>query len=186
MDDIDFITRHIDGLVLAVAFGIFAVYGLWLPWKDSGPFLKATVKFAPKVQCVLLAAIGYGLTGVGGVVAGALNTGRNWLFDAVLTSGGWALGTLGGIAVAVFCFFIWFDYLAPGGSEPDPNKPIAHLVIWADSLLLHPMLEFLTGSTAISLWTIVLGYFAMWFINVKFRGGKKRTPERATAAAATR
>lgn len=178
--DIDFITGQINWLVLAIAVGWFASIGIWSPWKDKGKFMDATLKYNPKWQCVLLAAIGYGLSGLGGTIAGWFTDGRTWILDTILGGAGWALGgSVGVVAVAVFGTYIWLDYLAPGGAEPEHGKQIAHMILWADSLMLYPLLNLLLGS--LSLWTILFGYLAVWFFNVKFRGKKRAsTPAAAT------
>lgn len=168
--NIEFITGHINWIVLAIAAAIFASRGLWLPWQDTDPFLKATVKHSPKIQCLALVAIGWGLSSIPGTVAGWFTDGRAWLLEAITNGASWALGGIGVLAVAVFGVIILADYIVPGGLEP--GKPIIHMVMWLDSLLVFALLQLVLGS--ISLTSLVVIFLIMWFINVKFRG-KKRT-----------
>lgn len=169
----DIVTRHLNTIVLGIALAVFIARGLFLPWTDKGSFVQAAVKHNPKVQCVALAAIGYGLVGIiDGTIAGWITTGRAWLIDAMTDGAEWALGGVGVLAVATAAALIWFDYVVPGGLEPDQGKPIGHMVMWLLSLLLYPMLVLVLGS--ISLISFMIIFAAMWFINVKFRG-KKRT-----------
>ena len=163
------------GTVIAAA--VFASRGLWLPWQDKESFLKATVKHSPKIQCLALIAIGWGLSAIPGTVAGWFADGRAWLLDAITSSASWALGPIGVLAVAVFGVIILADYIVPGGLEPD--KPVVHMVMWVASLLVFPLLQLALGS--ISLTSLIVIFFVMWFINVKFRG-KKRTGTAAPAA----
>jgi hypothetical protein len=177
----DIITGHIDLLVLSIALAVFIARGLYLPWTDKGSFVQAAVRHNPKVQCIALAAVGYGLVGIiNGTVADWIATGRAWLIDAMTNGADWALGAVGALAVAVAAALIWFDYVVPGGLEPDQGKPMGHMVMWLNSLLLYPMLVLVLGS--ISLVSFLVIFAVMWFINVKFRG-RKRAP---AAAAATR
>lgn len=176
--DIDFITRNINWIVLAFAAAVFASRGLWLPWQDTEPFLKATVKHSPKIQCLSLVAIGWGLSSVPGTVAGWFAEGRAWLLDAITNGASWALGAVGVLAVAVFGVIILADYIVPGGLEP--GKPVIHMIMWIDSILVFALLQLALGS--ISLTSLVAVFFIMWFINVKFRGSKKRTAASATPA----
>lgn len=178
----DIVTRYLNELVLSIALAVFIARGLYLPWTDKGSFVQAAVKHNPKVQCIALAAVGYGLTGIiGGTIAGWITSGRGWLIDAMTGGANWALGGVGVLAVTAAAALIWFDYVVPGGLEPDQGKPIGHMFMWLDSLLLYPMLVLVLGS--ISLVSFLIIFAAMWFINVKFRGRKRSG---ATAAAATR
>lgn len=175
----DIITGHINLLVLSIALAVFIARGLYLPWTDKGSFVQAAVRHNPKVQCIALAAVGYGLVGIiNGTVADWITTGRAWLIDAMTNGADWALGAVGALAVAFAAALIWFDYVVPGGLEPDQGKPIGHMVMWLNSLLLYPMLVLVLGS--ISLVSFLVIFAAMWFINVKFRG-KKRAPAAAPA-----
>lgn len=176
--DIDFITGHINWIVLALATAIFASRGLWLPWQDKEPFLKATVKHSPKIQCLALVAIGWGLSSTPGTVAGWFADGRAWLLEAITSGASWALGGIGVLAAGVFGVIILADYIVPGGLEPD--KPIIHMVMWIDSLLVFALLQLVLGS--ITLTSLIVIFFVMWFINVKFRS-KKRTGAAAPATA---
>jgi len=177
----DIITGHIDLIVLSIAIAVFIARGLYLPWTDKGSFIQAAVKHNPKTQCIALAAVGYGLVGIiDGALAGWIATGRAWLIDAMTNSADWALGGVGVLAVAFAAALIWFDYVVPGGLEPDQGKPMGHMVMWLDSLLLYPMLVLVLGS--ISLISFLMIFAAMWFINVKLRG-KKRSAKTADAAA---
>lgn len=174
----DFITGHINWIVLAIAVAVFASRGLWLPWQDKDSFVKAAVKHAPKTQCVALAAIGYGLVGLDGTAADWFTTGRAWILDSITSGASWALGGVGVLAIGVFGALIWVDYIVPGGLEPNQGKPVAHMIMWVSSLLLYPLLNLALGS--VSLVTLTAVFFIGWFINVKFRAKK------APAAAASR
>jgi hypothetical protein len=175
----ELITGHINGVVLAVAVAIFVVYGLVQPARDKASFVQATVKYAPKIQCLALMAIGYGLTGVSGSVAGWFKDGRDWLLDQATAGAEWALGGVGVLALAVASVVLVADYIAPGGLEPNSGKPIGHLVMWLVSLLVYPLLAIALGS--LSLFSLGMIFAAMWFFNVKFRG-KKRTPAPAASS----
>lgn len=175
----DIVTGHINTLVLGIALAVFIARGLYLPWTDKGSFVQAAVKHNPKVQCIALAAIGYGLVGlIDGTIADWITTGRAWLINAMTGGAEWALGGVGVLAIAVAAALIWFDYVVPGGLEPNEGKPIGHMVMWLNSLLLYPMLVLVLGS--ISLISFMIIFAAMWFINLKFRG-KKRAPAAAAA-----
>lgn len=174
--DIDFITGHINWIVLAIAIAVFASRGLWLPWQDSGSFVSATVKHSPKLQCMALIVIGYGLASLPGTVGAWLADGRSWILDAITDGASWAMGGIGVLAAAVFGVIILADYIVPGGLEP--GKPVIHMIMWAVSLLLYPLLTLALGS--ISLLSLLFVFLIMWFINVKFRrGSKKKTPATA-------
>lgn len=169
----DFITGHINWIVLAIAIAVFASRGLWLPWQDKSKFADAAVKHAPKTQCVALAAIGYGLVGLDGTAAGWFATGRAWILDSITSGASWALGGVGVLAIGVFGALIWVDYIVPGGLEPNQGKPVAHMIMWVNSLLLYPLLNLALGS--VSLVTLAAVFAIGWFINVKFRT-KKQSP----------
>lgn len=172
----DAITGHLNWIVLAIAAAIFLARGLWLPFQDTDTFVRATVKHNPKLQCLALAALGYGLTGViEGTAAAWITTGRAWLIDALTGGGSWAFGTVGGLAVAIAGVLIWFDYIVPGGLEPSQSKPVGHMVMWVISLLLYPLMTLMLGS--ISLLSFLIIFAAMWLINTKFRSKK---PAQAT------
>lgn len=167
----DIITGHLNWIVLAIAFAIFIARGLWLPWQDTDAFVRATVKHNPKLQCLALAALGYGLTGViDGTAAEWITTGRTWLIDALTGGGSWAFGSVGALAVAAAIVLIWFDYVVPGGLEPSQSKAAGHMVMWAVSLLLYPLMVLMLGS--ISLLSFLIIFAAMWLINTKFRSKK--------------
>lgn len=171
----DFITGHINLTVLGIAFAIFLVYGLIQPARDTSKFVPATVKYVPKLQCIALAAFGYGITGVTGTVADWFNDSRTWLLDQATTGAQWALGGVGVLALAVTSGLLLFDYLAPGGLEPNSGKPWGHLLMWLDSIVFYPLLQLALGS--ISLVSLVVVFAAVWFFNVKFRnkkGGRRR------------
>jgi hypothetical protein len=168
--DTGFITQHINWIVLAIALAVFASRGLWLPWTDTAPFLSATVKHSPKIQCLALIVIGYGISSIPGTVAGWFATGRAWLLDAITDGASWALGGIGVLAVAVFGVIVLADYIVPGGIEP--GKPLVHMIMWVLSLLVYPLLTLALGS--ISLWSLALVFLAMWFINVKLRKGSRQ------------
>lgn len=173
----DTITRHIDWIVLAIALAIFIARGLFLPWQDTDGFVRAAVKHNPKLQCIALAAIGYGLTGIiEGAVAGWISSGRTWLINALTDSSSWALGSVGALAIAATGAIIWFDYIVPGGLEPNQSRPAGHMVMWVISLLLYPLMVLMLGS--ISLISFLIIFAAMWLINTKFRS-KKSTPATA-------
>jgi hypothetical protein len=174
----DIVTGHIDRVVLAVAAAIFIVYGLIQPARDKANFVQATVKFAPKIQCIALTALGYGITGVSGTVAGWFTTGRAWLLDRATEGADWALGGVGVLALAVAALLLLADYIAPGGLEPNSGKPWGHLLMWLVALLVYPLLVLALGS--MSLFSLVAIFVVMWFINVKFRK-KKKSPATATA-----
>lgn len=170
----DIVTGHLNWIVLAIAAAIFLARGLWLPLQDTDSFVRAAVKHNPKLQCLALAAIGYGLTGViEGAVAGWIATGRTWLIDAVTDGSSWAFGTVGALAAAIAGVLIWFDYVVPGGLEPNQSKPVGHLLMWVVSLLLYPLMVLMLGS--ISLISFLIIFAAMWLINTKFRS-KKTAP----------
>lgn len=180
MDNIAFITEYFNWIVLAVAIAVFASRGLWLPWQDDGSFLKATVKHSPKVQCGALILIGYGLASIPGAVAGWFADGRAWLLDQIITGADWAFGGgVGVLAAAVFGLIVIADYIVPGGLEP--KKPLFHMLMWIISFLVHPLLTLALGS--VSLIGLVAVFLIMWFINVKFRRGKKTNSKRETADA---
>jgi len=174
----DIITGHLNLTVLGIALAIFVVYGLILPWRDRGKFVHATLKYAPKVQCLALTAVGYGATSFTGTVADWFNDGRAWLLERVTEGANWALGGVGVLAVAVAAVFLLADYIAPGGLEPNSGKPSGHLLMWIVSVLVYPLLNIALGS--ISLFSLCTVFVAMWFINVKFRtkkGGKRETAD---------
>lgn len=176
----DTVTGHLNWIVLAIALAIFIARGLFLPWQDSGTFMSATVKHNPKLQCIALAAIGYGLTGViEGTLAGWISTGRTWLIDALTDGSSWALGSVGVLAVAATGTLIWFDYVVPGGLEPSQSKPVGHMVMWGLSLLLYPLMVLMLGS--ISLLSFLIIFAAMWLINTKFRKKAPAAPVRQPA-----
>jgi len=174
----DTITGHIDGVVLSIAIAVFVVYGLVQPARDKASFVQATVKYAPKIQCLALTALGYGITGVSGTVAGWFATGREWILDRATDGANWALGGVGVLALAVAAVLLLADYIAPGGLEPNSGKPIGHLLMWVVALLVYPLLVLALGS--MSLFSLVAVFVVMWFINVKFRK-KKKSPATATA-----
>jgi hypothetical protein len=175
----DIITGKIDYVVLGVAAAIFLVYGIIQPLRDKKPFIPATIEYVPKVQCIALAALGYGITGIDGTVADWFNDSRTWLLDQATDGAKWALGGVGVLALAVVSGLLLFDYLAPGGLEPNSGKPWGHLLMWLDAVVFYPLLQLALGS--ISLVSLAVVFAAVWFFNVKFR--KKKGGRRETAAA---
>jgi hypothetical protein len=171
MDAINFVTGHINAAVLIIALALFLVHGLWHPWTDSGPFAAATVRHRPKLQCVCLAVIGFGLIGAtGGTVNGWIAQGRDWILGAATDSAGWAFGGIAGIALAAAGVLIWIDYIVPEGMEPNGDKPAAHLAMWGVSLMLWPLMQIVFGAVS-PIWFAVI-YVAMWIFNSKFRSGR--------------
>lgn len=167
MDAINFVTDHIGIALIIFASAFFLVHGLWHPWTDNGPFVSATVRHHPKLQCVSLALIGYGAVGTGGVIGGWIDTARGWIMDAATSSAEWAFGGIAALAVIIASVLIWIDYIVPEGLEPNSDKPIAHLIMWGFSVLLWPMMQLAFGVIS-PVWFLVF-YVGMWILNTKFR-----------------
>lgn len=176
MDAVNFVTGNIGTTLIIFASAFFLVHGIWHPWADKGSFAAATVKHRPKLQCVALAIIGFGLVGTGGVISDWIGQGRAWIIDAATDSAGWAFGGIAAFAIVIAAVLAWIDYIVPEGLEPNGDKPIEHLVMWGISLMLWPLMQLAFGVIS-PVWFLVF-YVGIWIVNKKFRTTAKDTPTR--------